>query len=257
MKHTYFLDNPNFTVENINFENVARDKGFKYHHKCRIHSAFIYVVSGRMQYVFSNNNKKPILVHTNELIFVPQNSDYVGIYDDENTEIKLIQFDIFGENIPSYLRVPQKIELPKIAESVNAFFKPLMTGTTIHPFYYLSKLYELLWMIDSNFVKPPSKYKKLQPAFSEIAEHFERNEKISYYASLCGISETTFRKLFHEYTGQSPITYRNHIRLNDAKRKLQSGMYTVSEVAELTGFTNLSFFTRLYKAEFGHTPKDE
>lgn len=257
MKHTYFLDNPNFIIKNIHFENVVRDKGFKYHYKCRQHSAFIYVVSGMMQYVFTNDSKKPFFVNANELLFVPQNSDYVGTYYEENTEIKLIQFDILGEDIPSYLQTYQKIQFPKIVESVNDFFEPLKTGTSIHPFYCLSKLYELLWLIDSNCAKPPSKYQKLQPAFSEIAAHFEKNEKISYYASLCGISETTFRKLFHEYTGQSPITYRNRIRLNDAKRKLQSGVYTVSEVAELTGFTNLSFFTRLYKAEFGHTPKDE
>ena len=123
MKYTYFLENPNFTINNIHFENVARDKGFKYHYKCRQHSAFIYVVSGMMQYVFTHDSKNPIYVSANELVFVPQNSDYVGTYYEENTEIKLIQFDLSGEDIPPYLRSYRKILFPKIADSGNDFFK--------------------------------------------------------------------------------------------------------------------------------------
>ena len=45
--------------------------------------------------------------------------------------------------------------------------------------------------------------------------------------------------------------------LNSARSKLQSGEYNVSEAASLCGFTNLSFFIRLYKKKFGHTPKQE
>ncbi len=75
------------------------------------------------------------------------------------------------------------------------------------------------------------------------------------YAKLCDMSEVCFRRYFKEFTGKSPIEYRNDTRLNNAKILLQSGQYTVSEVAEACGFSNLSFFTRLYKRKYGHTPK--
>ena len=55
----------------------------------------------------------------------------------------------------------------------------------------------------------------------------------------------------------SPIEYRNDIRLTNAKNKLQSGEYNVSEVSESVGFSNLSFFSKLYKRKYGYTPKDE
>jgi AraC-like DNA-binding protein len=38
---------------------------------------------------------------------------------------------------------------------------------------------------------------------------------------------------------------------------LQSGEYNVSEAAFESGFTNLSFFIRLYKKKYGHTPKQD
>ena len=55
----------------------------------------------------------------------------------------------------------------------------------------------------------------------------------------------------------SPIEDRNHVRLNMARAKLQSGEYNVFEAAQAVGFSNLSFFIRLYKKKFGHTPGHE
>ena len=103
----------------------------------------------------------------------------------------------------------------------------------------------------------PGPGKKLQAALSEIAEYWYKNESVAYYAELCNMSEVNFRRLFKEYTGLSPIDYRNDVRLSKARSKLQSGEYNVSEVAEICGFSNLSFFIRVYKKKYGYTPKKE
>ena len=69
--------------------------------------------------------------------------------------------------------------------------------------------------------------------------------------------KTLYNDIIAKYTGCSPIEYRNDLRLAGARGKLRSGEYNVSEAAELCGFTNLSFFIRLYKKKYGHTPKKE
>ena len=257
MKYEHALERPTFTVESIDILNVAREKNYKKHHSRRSKHAFIYTVSGMMCNTFLDNNNKKIYVKAGELIFIPKNCDYIGTYFEDGTEIKIVQFNIVGEILPPYLQAPQIIDFPEAAKQIDSFFKPLRANEASHPFYYLSCIYELLWLIDVNYSKIPAKYKKLQIALSEISEHYYRNEKIAYYASLCDMSEVNFRRLFHEYTGQTPIEYRNDIRLNNAKIKLESGMYNVSEAAEASGFSNLSFFTRLYKKKFGYTPKKE
>ena len=71
---------------------------------------------------------------------------------------------------------------------------------------------------------------------------------------MCGMSESGFRRLFTECTGESPIAYRNRLRLEAARTLLENGDYNVSESARAVGFENLSFFIRLYKRRFGHTP---
>ena len=111
--------------------------------------------------------------------------------------------------------------------------------------------------IDDCCFKLPSKYKRLQPALSTLVQDYRSNEKIAYYAALCDMSEAGFRRLFREYMGASPVEYRNALRLQEARALLHSGEYNVSEAAEAAGFTNLSFFIRLYKKKYGYTPKKE
>ena len=192
-----------------------------------------------------------------DLIFVPKGSIYTGMYLEDDTNIKIVQFDLISGELPQYLSSPVKIDLPQASEMIEAFFEPVENHISQHPFYYLSCLYGLLWKIDESYAKIPKKYKKLQPALSKMSECWRENHKVSHYAELCDMSEPNFRKLFREYMGMSPIDYRNDIRLRHAKSRLQSGEYNVSEAAFESGFTNLSFFIRLYKEKYGYTPKKE
>lgn len=258
MKYEYNLQSPNFTVENIDILNVSRSKNYKHSYRSgRLKHGFIYTVRGTMCDTFLGNTPETIYVNAGELIFIPKNSAYYGTYLEDNTEIRIVQFDLAEGTLPPYLSTTQKIEIPNASELINAFFKPTQNHTQGHPFYYLSCFYELLWQIDDSYAKIPPKYKKLQAALSEISERYTENKKIDYYAELCGMSEVNFRRLFREYTGQSPVDYRNELRLKNARIKLQSGEYNVSEAAESSGFSNLSFFIRLYKKKYGHTPKKE
>ena len=206
---------------------------------------------------FQSHNKIDLCANKGDLIFVPKGSVYTGMYTEDNTKIKIVQFDLVSGELPEYLSEPKKIDIPHAYELIDAFFQPVEDHVSHHAFYYLSCLYELLWKMDESCVKLPKKYRKLQPALSEISENWRKNEKVTYYADLCDMSEVNFRRLFKEYTGLSPINYRNDLRLTHARNKLQSGEYNVSEAAYESGFTNLSFFIRLYKKKYGHTPKNE
>lgn len=258
MKFQYYLQEPNFRVGEIDVQIISSPKdhthAFK---KGRWKHGFIYTASGKMMNSFQDCDVEELCAAEGELIFVPQGSSYVSTYLEENTKIQIVEFKVISGEVPDYLTAPTKIDLPDSRELIGAFFHPLEKQNPCHPFYSLSCLYELLWKIDENHASLPAKYKKLQPAISEMIRHWNENKKVSYYAELCNMGETNFRKLFHEHMGISPIDYRNSIRLTNARNKLQSGEYNVSEAAYESGFSNLSFFIRLYKKKYGHTPKNE
>ncbi|MBQ8397610.1 MAG: helix-turn-helix transcriptional regulator [Clostridia bacterium] len=244
-----------FAADSIDVLKVTRNRNYtnsQSHGRSR-HS-FIYTNTGCMRYTFLSGETDSISAAAGELVFIPQKCAHFSTYLADATEVKIIQFDLSAGALPAYLTSPQKLELHRADEAIDAFFDPLADR---HPFYLLSCLYALLWQIDDAQARRPSKYQKLQRALDEMAEHYAENEKIAHYAALCGMSETGFRRLFRAYTGLSPVEYRNHLRLSRAKIKLQSGEYNVSEAAEMSGFTNLSFFIRLYKKKYGHTPKKE
>ena len=254
MRFEYNLQGPDFRVGQIDILNVARDQGYRHTYRRRPHHAFLFTISGRMRNEFPNET---IDVVAGELIFIPKGTTYSGIYYEANTEIKIIQFELLSGELPPYLRKAAKLPCPNAAERIEAFFAPVKNQTGPRPFYHLSCFYALMQEIDDCCFTLPSKYKRLQPALSSLVQDHGQNEKIAYYAALCDMSEAGFRRLFREYTGTSPVEYRNALRLQEARALLHSGEYNVSEAAEAAGFTNLSFFIRLYKKKYGHTPKKE
>lgn len=258
MRFEYDLQQPGFTVGNIAIISTVRENGYRHSYRNgRAKHGFIYLVRGAIDFVFYGEHAGVLHLHAGELLFAPKGCKYIAAYAEDNSEAQVVQFDLIDGQLPDYLSRPGKMELPQAKDSLHAFFSHHETHTTRHPFYYLSCLYHLLWQIDGLYAQIPHKFRKLKSAIQALSDQLAENQSVAYYAALCDMSESNFRRLFREYTGTSPIAYRNDLRLHHAQTMLQSGEYNVSEAAQLCGFTNLSFFTRLYKRKFGCTPKEE
>ena len=54
--------------------------------------------------------------------------------------------------------------------------------------------------------------------------------------------------------GSGFIEYLNDYRLTMAERLLRSSDLSVLEVAEQSGFDNLSYFNRIFKKKYGNSP---
>ena len=258
MKYKFYSDSPAFTAKSVDIQTITRPKGYTHAYKCgRYKHGFIFTVTNGIRYDILGTERKTITAEAGELVFIPKGTVYSCTYLDDKTTIKIVQFDISDGTLPYYLGEPKKISFPDTAERIHSFFSFVENSLPSNPFYYLSCLYDLLWHVDEAYSGIPRKYCKLKTALSELSERCEENEPIAYYAALSNMSEVAFRRLFKEYTGKSPIEYRNDIRLSKARIKLKSGEFNVGEVAESLGFSNLSFFIRLYKKRYGHTPKKE
>ena len=79
-------------------------------------------------------------------------------------------------------------------------------------------------------------------------------EEISKHA---GFSKYYFCRSFKKATGMTLISYINSLRCTNAKRLIQSGQHNIGESAVMSGFNNLSYFSRIYKKHIGHTPSEE
>lgn len=241
MKDIRFSGNLDYGISNLGFVSVVRNANFVFpYNNGKPTCSFIFVVRGRLEYHFIET-KKTILLSKDDVIFIPKNYSYVTTYLDDNTKIQILNFD-FSDKVPPVFSQPIYKKDPEVALVFNSFSFENMSK----PLFLASKIYELLYHVESKIITTPNKYLKLLPAIKEIQEFYFKNEKISYYANLCSMSEPNFRKLFKEYLGKSPIEYRNVIRMTNVKRLLASGEFKMNEIAYLVGFNNMAFFYEVY-----------
>lgn len=246
MEDIRFYSETDFKIKNIGYLNVIRTKNFSFDCNKPIGKVkFVYVQSGKMKYVFKPDNKA-IEIMPHEMLYVPGFVSYHAVYSEEGTTIKSITFDADNEHTPSYI---PDCPLKKTSKDISAIFDSITAQNMHSPLFLASKTYELLYIMITNEPNISKKYRKILPAIKEITSNYNKNLKMSYYADLCNMSESNFRKLFKEYTGKSPVEYRNLIRISEAVKLIESNEFTVSEAAYYTGFNNMSFFYDLYRKE--------
>lgn len=88
----------------------------------------------------------------------------------------------------------------------------------------------------------------LAPGVRYIAEHFADPEvSVKAAAETCHVSEVYFRKLFKAHFGISPRRYIIELRIKHGASLIESGYYTLGEVATRLGYTDYKYFS----TEFG------
>ena len=100
----------------------------------------------------------------------------------------------------------------------------------------------------------PEKRARIRPAVEAIHEGYTEDLSITELAKMCRITPEYFRALFRREFGSSPLKYINNLRLVRAEELLKTGLYSVAQVAMLSGFGDLSRFSREFKKYSGSSP---
>lgn len=89
---------------------------------------------------------------------------------------------------------------------------------------------------------------------SFIHEHFNSKIGLEDIAEAGKVSKSTCIRLFHKYTGKSPIDFLNNYRLQMSAEKLVTTSEQITEIAYACGFGQPSYFNRLFLKEYNMTP---
>ncbi len=93
-------------------------------------------------------------------------------------------------------------------------------------------------------------------AIAYMEEHYGSSLALPDVASHVGLSAEYLSRLFREDTGLKFIVYLNNLRLKHAIELLENTNLKVYEVAERVGYSNLSYFSTVFKKNFGQNPFD-
>lgn len=88
-----------------------------------------------------------------------------------------------------------------------------------------------------------------------INDHAHQERSIQDIADHLNMNLRTFNRRFKKATNTTPLQYKQNIRMRTAGELLQTSNLSIPEIADKTGYQDLSHFTVLFKRHFATTPR--
>ncbi|MBM7564130.1 helix-turn-helix domain-containing protein [Paenibacillus sacheonensis] len=162
-----------------------------------------------------------------------------------------------------YLNQPMKwptwmrTAAPYIEEMNAAFSRLLVEFTNKQPGYELLVKAELLRIFGLYFryaeqstLQSPTRSQKpydFSNLLQTLRERYQETVSVGEAARMVNLSPNHFCKIFKSVTGKTLIEYMHMLRVQEAERLLLDTDYPVTEIASLVGFSNMTYFGRVFK----------
>ena len=143
--------------------------------------------------------------------------------------------EIFGFSTP-YIR---KIETFETIEDIS-----LWLSSIVHRF--VDAVFDYRKIKHSDMVYRVMEY---------IRKHYSEKLNLDELAKAACFSRSYLSHVFKRETGLSVTAYINRVRVENSKRMLKDGGVSLSWVAHECGFDDQSYFTKVFKAQEGISPK--
>lgn len=89
-----------------------------------------------------------------------------------------------------------------------------------------------------------------------IEDNFTQPIQVSSLAAMVNITPRTLNRRFQSCVAMRPIEYIQAVRIEQAKRLLESGEVSIKSLADRVGYNDISSFARLFKRATELTPKE-
>ncbi len=245
-----FFENKGFIIDDV--FRVNRKAG-TISTKARDFSGLAFRISGKSVFEYDENNK----VYANEgsITYIPSGIDFET--HSEKEEIIILHLNEYGNKCGKFTSfVPENYKLfADLFINIEEEWQKRKTG-------YKSRCTALLYTIFENIEKKGEKsYDKktelLQNGVIYMNRYFDNPElTIKKLAEKCNVSEVYFRKIYKFKYKISPLKALTDLRINRACSLLKSGYYSVSQVANLSGFSDVKYFSTVFKKKTGVTPSE-
>ena len=95
----------------------------------------------------------------------------------------------------------------------------------------------------------------LNKLVSVLEEHMENTEfNVAMLCQLLGMNRKLLYRKIKQLTGVTPVSLIRRVRMIRAATLLLQGRFTVSEVMYMVGYSNPSYFSRCFMAEYNISP---
>ena len=96
----------------------------------------------------------------------------------------------------------------------------------------------------------------LKAMMNYVDKNYMNSITLNEVASAGGISKSLCNSIFNKYTQMTPIEYIMHFRARKVADLLQAGTFSMSEIAEMTGFSGASYMAETFKKFYNLSPRE-
>lgn len=122
---------------------------------------------------------------------------------------------------------------------------------------HLEELRELFREFSEKLEKSGQRYSEnIEMAVAYIRKHFRDNITLQDVAGAAFLNTEYFSRRFKKEVGVNFSEYLLTLRMQEAQRLLRTTALRVSDIAEQVGIPNVSYFTSVFKKQFGTTPAE-
>lgn len=131
----------------------------------------------------------------------------------------------------------------------------LMVRGALYGFLALALSHPSPSEVPSNTPQSIRRINQIKQALEFIENSYALPLTLEELSASIGMSRKYFCQFFKEMTQRSPIDYLNHYRIERACDLLRLSNQSIMDIAENTGFHDMSYFTKMFKKYKGITPK--
>lgn len=237
-----------------------------YRPRGRLDYQFIYIASGKGHFYF--NGEEQIVPAGNMVLYRPREEQRYYYYGIDHTEVYWVHFT--GENVKNTLRkygISDDVHVIHTGTSLeykHIFLQMIQELKLCKEHYvellanYLQHLFILLHRTINS--KPRTKNLPLMHEMDSAVRYFHENYSkpicIEELAAQYHMSVSWFIRNFKEYTESTPVQYILSLRISNARTLLETTNYTITEIADIVGYDNPLYFSRLFKKQNGVSPSE-
>lgn len=206
-------------------------------------------LSGSADHIFADHRFR---LEENCIYFLNQKDDYRVENNEQGLAFSIHFTTMEPIEAESFcMKVQERGNLLRLLEAIEQQFKK-SGGSTLRS---LSDLYRLLEFYEELYSKKyHPKNPNLLAARQYLLAHFKEKGCIDAAAEQYGVTRRRFNDLFNEAFDTTPNRFLINHKLEIAKKLLVSEEIPLSEIAELSGFADVYYFSKLFKKELGISP---
>ena len=208
-----------------------------------------YCISGKMIYVYEN--KEYVLTQGDAIIYPAgtvrerKRTDEKTLYCSFN-----IECSDFEPEIKGYVQNGICMDTVRIFESIKSVYESVSDNKNEQCMSLFMYLYYQLEETSRNneniHIKHIKKY---------IGEHYRENITLKQISDYVHLTPQYCCSVFSEYVGQTIFEFITNRRIDEAKSLIITSELTLGQIAEIVGFSDYNYFSRIFKKVTGVNAK--